>query len=441
MEEIIINGGHRLTGSVRIDGAKNAVLPIMAAALLAGEGVNQIENVPLLADVLTMRLVLEALNVHTEFDKRDRVLMIDATGRLSEEAPFELVSKMRASIVVLGPLLARLGKAKVAMPGGCAIGSRPIDLHLKGLRQLGAKITQNNGFIEAEASKLIGAPIYLDFPSVGATENIMMAAVLAEGTTYIDNAAREPEIVDLAIFLTSMGAKITGAGTETIKIVGVSKLNGTIHPVVQDRIEAGTFMVAAAITQGNVLIKDAIAAHNRPLISKLLEMGVTIDELPEGIRVVGPEKLQPVNVKTMPYPGFPTDMQPQMTIAQLMADGTSLMNETVFENRFMHVNELRRMNAQIEIEGNTVLLHGPAELNGAPVEATDLRAAAALVLAGLVADGETRVSKLNYLDRGYYLLHQKLSQLGADIRRSDVAEDGAERPILNVVGNNVSAQN
>ncbi|HJE15297.1 MAG TPA: UDP-N-acetylglucosamine 1-carboxyvinyltransferase, partial [Lapidilactobacillus dextrinicus] len=230
-------------------------------------------------------------------------------------------------------------------------------------------------------------------------------------------------------------------GTETIKIVGVSKLNGTIHPVVQDRIEAGTFMVAAAITQGNVLIKDAIAAHNRPLISKLLEMGVTIDELPEGIRVVGPEKLQPVNVKTMPYPGFPTDMQPQMTIAQLMADGTSLMNETVFENRFMHVNELRRMNAQIEIEGNTVLLHGPAELNGAPVEATDLRAAAALVLAGLVADGETRVSKLNYLDRGYYLLHQKLSQLGADIRRSDVAEDGAERPILNVVGNNVSAQN
>ncbi|KRM79862.1 UDP-N-acetylglucosamine 1-carboxyvinyltransferase [Lapidilactobacillus dextrinicus DSM 20335] len=441
MEEIIINGGHRLTGSVRIDGAKNAVLPIMAAALLAGEGVNQIENVPLLADVLTMRLVLEALNVHTEFDKRDRVLMIDATGRLSEEAPFELVSKMRASIVVLGPLLARLGKAKVAMPGGCAIGSRPIDLHLKGLRQLGAKITQNNGFIEAEASKLIGAPIYLDFPSVGATENIMMAAVLAEGTTYIDNAAREPEIVDLAIFLTSMGAKITGAGTETIKIVGVSKLNGTIHPVVQDRIEAGTFMVAAAITQGNVLIKDAIAAHNRPLISKLLEMGVTIDELPEGIRVVGPEKLQPVNVKTMPHPGFPTDMQPQMTIAQLMADGTSLMNETVFENRFMHVNELRRMNAQIEIEGNTVLLHGPAELNGAPVEATDLRAAAALVLAGLVADGETRVSKLNYLDRGYYLLHQKLSQLGADIRRSDVAEDGAERPILNVVGNNVSAQN
>ncbi|WP_125605159.1 UDP-N-acetylglucosamine 1-carboxyvinyltransferase [Lapidilactobacillus bayanensis] len=433
MEEIIINGGHRLVGTVEIDGAKNAVLPIMAAALLAEEGVNQIENVPLLADVLTMRSVLEALNVHTEFDERERVLMIDATGKLSEEAPFELVSQMRASIVVLGPLLARQGKARVAMPGGCAIGSRPIDLHLKGLRQLGARITQNNGFIEAEASKLIGAPIYLDFPSVGATENIMMAATLAEGTTYIDNAAREPEIVDLAIFLASMGAKITGAGTETIKIVGVSELNGTVHQVVQDRIEAGTFMVGAAITQGNVLIKDAVAAHNRPLISKLLEMGVTIDELPEGVRVVGPEHLQPVNVKTMPHPGFPTDLQPQMTIAQLMADGTSLMNETVFENRFMHVNELRRMNAQIEIEGNTVLLHGPTQLHGAPVEATDLRAAAALVLAGLVATGETRVSKLHYLDRGYYLLHQKLSQLGADIRRSDVAEDGTERPVLNVI--------
>lgn len=438
MEEIIINGGHRLAGTVEIDGAKNAVLPIMAGALLASDGVNQIEHVPLLADVLTMRLVLEALNVHTELDERERTLMIDATGQVAEEAPFELVSQMRASIVVLGPLLARLGKAKVAMPGGCAIGSRPIDLHLKGLRQLGAKITQNNGFIEAEARKLIGAPIYLDFPSVGATENIMMAATLAEGTTYIENAAREPEIVDLAIFLTSMGAKITGAGTETIKIVGVSKLHGTVHQVVQDRIEAGTFMVAAAITQGNILIKDAVAMHNRPLISKLVEMGVIVDEIEAGIRVIGPEHLKPVNVKTMPHPGFPTDMQPQMTIAQLMADGTSLMNETVFENRFMHVNELRRMNAQIEIEGNTVLLHGPAKLQGAPVEATDLRAAAALVLAGLVATGETRVSKLHYLDRGYHLLHQKLSQLGADIRRSDVAEDGTERPVLNVVSGNVS---
>lgn len=435
MEEIIINGGHRLSGAVEIDGAKNAVLPIMAAAILASKGVNQIENVPILADVLTMQSVLEALHVRTKFDHQRAKISIDAQHSLSPEASFELVSKMRASIVVLGPLLARLGYAKVAMPGGCAIGSRPIDLHLKGMRQLGARIVQNGGFIEAEARKLIGAPIYLDFPSVGATENIMMAATLAEGTTYIDNAAREPEIVDLAMFLSEMGARIYGAGTETIKIVGVPELHGVDHQVVQDRIEAGTFMVAAAITQGNVLIKDAIASHNRPLISKLTEMGVKIEEHDAGIRVIGPEKLIPVNVKTLPHPGFPTDMQPQMTVAQLLADGTSMMNETVFENRFMYVDELRRMNAQVEIEGNTALLHGRAQLRGAAVEATDLRAAAALILAGLVADGETRVSQLQYLDRGYHLLHEKLSRLGANIRRSQVAADGTEQPILNVISN------
>lgn len=435
MEEIIINGGHRLSGAVEIDGAKNAVLPIMAAAILASKGVNQIENVPILADVLTMQSVLEALHVRTKFDHQRAKISIDAQHSLSPEASFELVSKMRASIVVLGPLLARLGHAKVAMPGGCAIGSRPIDLHLKGMRQLGARIVQNGGFIEAEARKLIGAPIYLDFPSVGATENIMMAATLAEGTTYIDNAAREPEIVDLAMFLSEMGARIYGAGTETIKIVGVPELHGVDHQVVQDRIEAGTFMVAAAITQGNVLIKDAIASHNRPLISKLTEMGVKIEEHDAGIRVIGPEKLIPVNVKTLPHPGFPTDMQPQMTVAQLLADGTSMMNETVFENRFMYVDELRRMNAQVEIEGNTALLHGRAQLRGAAVEATDLRAAAALILAGLVADGETRVSQLQYLDRGYHLLHEKLSLLGANIRRSQVAADGTEQPILNVISN------
>ncbi|MFD1464658.1 UDP-N-acetylglucosamine 1-carboxyvinyltransferase [Lapidilactobacillus mulanensis] len=433
MEEIIINGGNRLRGTVEIDGAKNAVLPIMAAAILATKGVNRIESVPILADVLTMKAVLEALNVKTNFNENDSTMLIDAQDSLTSEASFELVSKMRASIVVLGPLLTRLGHAKVAMPGGCAIGSRPIDLHLKGLRQLGAHIVQNGGFIEAEARKLIGAPIYLDFPSVGATENIMMAATLAEGTTYIDNAAREPEIVDLAMFLSEMGAQISGAGTETIKVVGVPELHGAVHQVVQDRIEAGTFMVAAAITQGDVLIKDAIAAHNRPLISKLTEMGVVIEEHDQGVRVIGPEKLIPVNVKTLPHPGFPTDMQPQMTIAQLMADGTSIMNETVFENRFMHVDELRRMNAQIEIEGNTVLLHGRAQLKGAAVEATDLRAAAALILAGLVAEGETRVGQLHYLDRGYHLIQQKLSLLGADIRRSEIAADGTERPVLSVI--------
>lgn len=433
MEEIIINGGNRLRGTVEIDGAKNAVLPIMAAAILATKGINRIESVPILADVLTMKAVLEALNVKTNFNENDSTMLIDAQDSLTSEASFELVSKMRASIVVLGPLLTRLGHAKVAMPGGCAIGSRPIDLHLKGLRQLGAHIVQNGGFIEADARKLIGAPIYLDFPSVGATENIMMAATLAEGTTYIDNAAREPEIVDLAMFLSEMGAQISGAGTETIKVVGVPELHGAVHQVVQDRIEAGTFMVAAAITQGDVLIKDAIAAHNRPLISKLTEMGVVIEEHDQGVRVIGPEKLIPVNVKTLPHPGFPTDMQPQMTIAQLMADGTSIMNETVFENRFMHVDELRRMNAQIEIEGNTVLLHGRAQLKGAAVEATDLRAAAALILAGLVAEGETRVGQLHYLDRGYHLIQQKLSLLGADIRRSEIAADGTERPVLSVI--------
>lgn len=430
MEEIIIQGGQRLQGTVKIDGAKNAILPIMAAALLAETGTTEIDAVPILADVFTMKSVLTALNAEVAFDQQHQQLRIDASHHLAVEAPFELVSKMRASIVVLGPLLARLGHAKVAMPGGCAIGSRPIDLHLKGLRQLGAKITQNSGYIEAEATKLIGADIYLDFPSVGATENIMLAAVLAEGTTFIENAAREPEIVDLAIMLDKMGANISGAGTETIKIVGVQHLHGVNHQVVQDRIEAGTFMIAAAITQGEVLIKDAIAAHNRPLISKLVEMGTTVVENDAGVLVKGPAELQAVNVKTMPHPGFPTDLQPQMTIAQLLATGVSVMNETVFENRFMHMNELRRMNADFEIEGNTLFLHGPAHLKGAQVDATDLRAAAALVLAGLVADGETRVTHLQYLDRGYYLLHQKLSQLGADIRRSEVFEDGAERPVL-----------
>ncbi|MFC6315501.1 UDP-N-acetylglucosamine 1-carboxyvinyltransferase [Lapidilactobacillus achengensis] len=433
MEEIIINGGHRLQGTVEIDGAKNAILPIMAASLLATEGVTEIDDVPILADVYTMSAVLESLAAEVAFDKNSQKLRIDASKPLNYEAPFELVSQMRASIIVLGALLARLGVAKVAMPGGCAIGSRPIDLHLKGLRQLGARITQNGGYIEARAQKLIGADIYLDFPSVGATENIMLAATLAEGTTFIENAAREPEIVDLAIMLSEMGAHISGAGTETIKIVGVKKLHGISHQVVQDRIEAGTMMVAAAITQGHVLIKNAIGYHNRPLISKLTEMGVKIDERDDGILVEGPEKLRPVNVKTMPHPGFPTDMQPQMTVAQLLADGVSVMNETVFENRFMHMNELRRMNADFEIEGNTLLLHGPADLRGAQVEATDLRAAAALVLAGLVADGETRVGQLQYLDRGYYLLHQKLSLLGADIRRVDIDASGAEHPVLSAI--------
>lgn len=323
----------------------------------------------------------------------------------------------------MGPLLARLGHARVALPGGCAIGTRPIDLHLKGLEALGARIEQHDGYIEAFADQLKGTHIYLDFPSVGATQNIMMAACLAQGTTVIDNVAREPEIVDLANVLNKMGAHVRGAGTETLRIDGVEKMHGTEHNVVQDRIEAGTFMVAAALTQGNVLIKDGIVEHNKPLISKLQEMGVQVTEEAAGIRVVGPEKLMPTDVKTLPYPGFPTDMQPQMTILQLAAEGTSTMTETVFENRFMHLEELRRMNAQFQINGRTVVMHGPTDFNGAEVAATDLRAAAALVLAGLVADGYTQVTNLKYLDRGYYDFHKKLTALGAQVKRVDFPED------------------
>lgn len=417
MDKIIVKGGNRLKGVVEIEGAKNAVLPILAAEILASEGQLKLSNVPILSDVYTMNNVLRFLNVDVEFDEEQHQILMDATNKISTEAPFEYVSKMRASVVVMGPLLARTGHAKVAMPGGCAIGSRPIDLHLKGLTALGAHITQHDGYIEASARKLIGTNIYLDFPSVGATQNIMMAATLAQGTSVIENAACEPEIVDLAMILNKMGAHVTGAGTETIRIVGVRHLHGTDHAVVQDRIEAGTFMVAAAATQGNVLIKDAISEHNKPLISKMREMGVQVIENDEGIRVVGPKRLQPVSIKTLPHPGFPTDMQPQISVLQLLAHGTSTLTETVFENRFMHLEELRRMNAQYKIEGSSVIMNGPTNFSGAEVAATDLRAGAALVIAGLVAKGYTQVTNLKYLDRGYYNFHGKLSALGAQIKR------------------------
>lgn len=424
MEKIIVRGGRRLEGEVEIEGAKNAVLPILAAAILPTKGRTVLTNVPILSDVYTMNNVIRFLNVEVGMDEASKIIELDATGKLSYEAPFKYVSKMRASIVVLGPLLARLNHAKVAMPGGCAIGSRPIDLHLKGLEALGAKIKRHDGYIEASTDGLVGANIYLDFPSVGATQNIMMAATLAKGTTVIENVAREPEIVDLANILNKMGANVKGAGTETIKIVGVDELHGTEHTIIQDRIEAGTFMVAAALTKGNVLIKDAIAEHNIPLISKLEEMGVTVKEEARGIRIIGPDKLKPVVVKTLPHPGFPTDMQPQVSILQLAASGTSLLTETVFENRFMHLEELRRMNADFKVEGNTVILYGPTDFNGAEVAATDLRAAAALILAGLVAKNITQVTHLQYLDRGYYHFHQKLAALGAEIKRiNDVTGD------------------
>ena len=417
MEKIIVRGGNKLNGTVEIEGAKNAVLPILAASILPTEGRTVLHNVPILSDVFTMNNVIRFLNVKVGFDEDQKEITVDSTDELSYEAPFKYVSKMRASIVVLGPLLARIKHAKVAMPGGCAIGSRPIDLHLKGLEAMGAKIIRNDGYIEATTDGLKGANIYLDFPSVGATQNIMMAATLAKGTTIIENVAREPEIVDLANFLNKMGAHVTGAGTETIKVVGVDHLHGVEHTVVQDRIEAGTFMVAAAITNGNVLIKDAVEEHNKPLISKLEEMGAQVIREDDGIRVIGPEKLKPADVKTMPHPGFPTDMQPQISVAQLAADGTSTLTETVFENRFMHLEELRRMNADFKVEGNAAVLNGPTNFSGSEVAATDLRAAAALILAGLIAKGITQVTHLEYLDRGYWHFNQKLASLGAEIKR------------------------
>ena len=417
MEKIIVRGGNKLNGTVEIEGAKNAVLPILAASILPTEGRTVLHNVPILSDVFTMNNVIRFLNVKVGFDEDQKEITVDSTDELSYEAPFKYVSKMRASIVVLGPLLARVKHAKVAMPGGCAIGSRPIDLHLKGLEAMGAKIIRNDGYIEATTDGLKGTNIYLDFPSVGATQNIMMAATLAKGTTIIENVAREPEIVDLANFLNKMGAHVTGAGTETIKVVGVDHLHGVEHTVVQDRIEAGTFMVAAAITNGNVLIKDAVEEHNKPLISKLEEMGAQVIREDDGIRVIGPEKLKPANVKTMPHPGFPTDMQPQISVAQLAADGTSTLTETVFENRFMHLEELRRMNADFKVEGNAAVLNGPTNFSGSEVAATDLRAAAALILAGLIAKGITQVTHLEYLDRGYWHFNQKLASLGAEIKR------------------------
>ena len=417
MEEIIVQGGNRLEGVVKVEGAKNAVLPILAAAILAETGKVNLSNVPVLSDVFTLNNLLTAINVSNEFDQENNEMTLDATGPVSTTADYDFVSKMRASIVVMGPLLARFGHARVAMPGGCAIGTRPIDLHLKGFEALGAKITRAAGYVEAQADKLVGARIYLDFPSVGATENIMMAAVLAEGTTILENVAREPEIVDLANFLNRMGADIVGAGTETIKIHGVKALHGTSHDVIPDRIEAGTFMVAAAVTQGDVLVEGAVSEHNMPLISKLREMGVVFHEYQNGLRVIGPKTLHPTDVKTLPYPGFPTDMQAQMSIAQLLAEGSSSLTETVFENRFMHVHELMRMGAQIQVEGNAAIVTGIDELKGAPVMATDLRASASLVISALIAEGDTLIDRIYHIDRGYECIEEKLQMLGAKIRR------------------------
>ena len=390
---------------------------------MLGTTQSTLTEIPKLADVHTVCDVIASLGVHIEHPERD-TLVIDAHELTSTTAPYDLVRRMRASFLVMGPLLARKGRAQISLPGGCSIGARPIDLHLKALEAMGAVINLENGDIEATAPNgLKGAQIYLDFPSVGATENILMAASMAEGKTVLENAAEEPEIVDLATYLNSMGANIRGAGTNVIRIEGVKELHGANHAVIPDRIEAGTFMVGAAMTQGNVFVENAISEHLKPLISKLKEVGAEVQEEIDGIRVIGHAPLRPADIKTLPYPGFPTDMQAQFMALTTICQGTSVVTETVFENRFMHVDEFKRMGAKIRIEGRSAIVEGVPRLKGASVNATDLRAGAALVLAGLVADGETEVGYLYHIDRGYDNLVLKLQRLGADIVRVNIEEE------------------
>lgn len=420
MEKLIVKGGNRLVGAVKTSGAKNAVLPIIAASIL-GTTPSHLDEVPMLEDVHTISEVLKCLGLSVECSPEKNVLDIDSTEITSYEAPYELVRTMRASFLVMGPLLARIGKARISMPGGCAIGARPIDIHLKGFEALGVKIEQGHGYIEASAPEgLKGTSIYFDFPSVGATENIMMAASLAEGTTILENAAEEPEIVDLANYLNKMGAKIRGAGTDTIRIEGVEKLHGADYTIIPDRIEAGTYMIAAAMTGGDVVVENVLPEHQKPLIAKLREAGALVEEDIDKVRVIGQNPLKAVSIKTLPYPGFPTDMQAQMMAMMVIAEGRSKVTETVFENRFMHVVELNRMGAQISTEGRSAVIDGPCKLTGCDVRATDLRAGAAMILAGLVAEGTTRIGDLHHIDRGYENIVAKLKNLGADIERVDV---------------------
>lgn len=390
---------------------------------MLGTTQSTLTEIPKLADVHTVCDVIASLGVHIEHPERD-TLVIDAHELTSTTAPYDLVRRMRASFLVMGPLLARKGRAQISLPGGCSIGARPIDLHLKAFEAMGAVINLENGDIEATAPNgLKGAQIYLDFPSVGATENILMAASMADGKTVLENAAEEPEIVDLATYLNSMGANIRGAGTNVIRIEGVKELHGANHAVIPDRIEAGTFMVGAAMTQGNVFVENTISEHLKPLISKLKEVGAEVQEEIDGIRVIGHEPLRPADIKTLPYPGFPTDMQAQFMALTTICQGTSVVTETVFENRFMHVDEFKRMGAKIRIEGRSAIVEGVPRLKGASVNATDLRAGAALVLSGLVAEGKTEVGYLYHIDRGYDNLVLKLQRLGADIVRVNIEEE------------------
>lgn len=414
MEKIIVKKSPPLSGTVNISGSKNASLPILAASLLcSGESV--IQNVPALSDVTLMCSLLEGLGAQIRCD--GSTVTVSTPKIKSHVAPYEPVSKMRASFLVMGPMLARTGRTRISLPGGCPIGVRPVDLHLKGFAAMGAKVTTGHGYVEAKADRLHAANIYLDFPSVGATENLIMAAALAEGQTTIENAATEPEIVDLADYLNRAGARIAGAGSDTLTIDGVSELHGCTYRVIPDRIEAGTFMVAAAVTHGKLEIDNIICDHLKPVSAKLREMGVQIQE--DGTRLIADAtgKLKSVDIKTLPYPGFPTDMQAQMAALMSTIDGTGVVVETIFENRFLYVNELVRMGAHIKIDGRSAIVEGVKSMSGAPVNATDLRAGAALILAGLAAKGDTEIGSIEHIDRGYDHIVEKLKQVGAKIER------------------------
>lgn len=415
MEKIVVRGGRPLRGQVRVAAAKNAVLPVLAACLLTPDRVRLME-VPAMTDVFTMTQLLVRMGVAVRTVAPGH-LEIEAAGAIGREAPYDLVRRMRASILVMGALLGRFGEARVSLPGGCAIGNRPIDLHLKGFQALGASIGFDRGYVEARARRLRGTRIYLDYPSHTATENIMMAAVLAEGTTFIENAAEEPEVVDLANFLNAMGARVSGAGTKIIRIDGVAELKGTDHTCIPDRIEAGTYLVAVGIAGGEVLLENVVLEHLKPVIAKLRETGMELLPVPEGLLARASGRPRAVVVKTLPYPGFPTDMQAPLMALLTIADGVSVVTESVFENRFLHVEELKRMGADIRIEGPSAIIRGVERLWGAPVRATDLRSGAALVLAGLAAEGETHVSGVAHIDRGYVDLVGRLRRLGADIER------------------------
>jgi UDP-N-acetylglucosamine 1-carboxyvinyltransferase len=417
MDKIVIEGGARLKGEVRVSGAKNAALPILASAILT-EGPAIYRNVPALADIRTMSRLLSLLGAEVSSEDRDGHVLRVAAGKLhTHHAPYELVKTMRASVLVLGPLVARHGMARVSLPGGCAIGARPIDQHLKGLEALGAKITLEHGDVVARAKRLIGASIVCDVPTVTGTENLMMAAALAKGRSIIENAAREPEVEELAVVLNKMGARIEGAGTPTITIEGVDSLSSIDHAILPDRIEAGTFMVAAAITRGDVLVRGCIPEHLDAVVQKLRSAGAEVIAEDDGLRVRGRAEIGPVDITTQPHPGFPTDMQAQFMVLAARARGQSVITETIFENRYMHVQELARMGADIHVDGRTAVIRGVRRLHGAKVMATDLRASASLVLAGLIADDKTEVHRVYHLDRGYERLERKLAKLGARTKR------------------------